>query len=287
MISGPRHTAAFAALLAAGPAFADDPATLFNPVPADALRGMDTDRPNVTNTPHTIDAGHLQIETGLFDYTHAHDALAGTDDSTDALTLAHVNFRLGILDALEVNAALDSVDFFRNTDRVANRTVKASGVGDLVLGGKLALWGDAGSDAPWATALAFQPQIKIPTALAPIGNRHSEYFFGVPFLVNLVADFHLGLQTIASRERNLANTGYATGWRSSASVDHILFGQLDAYLEYAAHVTTEHGAPAQQTIDIGATYPLNDNVVLDTGVAFGVTKAAPALEWTAGFSVRF
>ena len=287
MISGPRHTAAFAALLAAGPAFADDPATLFNPVPADALRGMDTDRPNVTNTPHTIDAGHLQIETGLFDYTHAHDAAGGSDDSTDTLALGHFNFRLGVLDALEINAGIDARDFFWNRDRVAAQSTRASGLGDLVVGGKLNLWGNDGSDAPWATALAVQPQIKIPTARAPIGNRHSEYFFGVPFLVNLVADFHLGLQTIVSRERNLANTGYATGWRSSASVDHILFGQLDAYLEYAAHVTTEHGAPAQQTIDIGATYPLNDNLVLDTGVAFGATKAAPAFEWTAGFSVRF
>ncbi len=42
--------------------------TLFNPTPADQLRGMDTDRPNKTNTPHTIDAGHLQIEIGGFDY---------------------------------------------------------------------------------------------------------------------------------------------------------------------------------------------------------------------------
>lgn len=262
--------------MSASPAIADD-----------ALRGMDTDRPNVTNTPHTIDMGHVQIETGLFDVAHAHDAAAGSDDSTDTLALGHVNVRLGVLDTLEVNAAIDARDFLWNRDRATGRSTQANGVGDLVVGGKLNLWGDEGSDAPWATALALQPQIKIPTARGAIGNRHGEYFFGVPFLVNLVADFHLGLQTILSRERNDANTGTVTGWRNSASVDHVLFGQLDAYLEYAAHVTTERGAPAQQTIDTGATYPLTDNVVLDTGVAFGVTRAAPAFEWTAGFSVRF
>jgi hypothetical protein len=38
---------------------------LFNPTPTDLLSGMDSDRPNITNTPHTIDAGHLQIETGV------------------------------------------------------------------------------------------------------------------------------------------------------------------------------------------------------------------------------
>jgi hypothetical protein len=31
--------------------------TLFNPTPDGQLRDMDTDRPNITNTPHTIDVG--------------------------------------------------------------------------------------------------------------------------------------------------------------------------------------------------------------------------------------
>src|SRR5438105_4813158 len=44
--------------------------TLFNPTPDDAMRGMDTDRPNKTNTAHTIDAGHVQIETGFCDWVH-------------------------------------------------------------------------------------------------------------------------------------------------------------------------------------------------------------------------
>jgi hypothetical protein len=42
--------------------------TLFNPTPADCMREFDPDRPDVTDSPFTIDAGHIEFETGLFSY---------------------------------------------------------------------------------------------------------------------------------------------------------------------------------------------------------------------------
>ncbi len=35
---------------------------LFHPTPKDSLREMDPDRPNVTESPYTVDAGHVQYE---------------------------------------------------------------------------------------------------------------------------------------------------------------------------------------------------------------------------------
>src|SRR5579872_4815594 len=90
--------------------------TLFNPVPLDAMRGMDTDRPNKTNTPHTIDAGHLQIETGLFDYTYYRDRYQAANARIETLGLGQFNFRLGVLNDLELNAVVNAYDFQRNTD---------------------------------------------------------------------------------------------------------------------------------------------------------------------------
>lgn len=87
--------------------------TLFNPTPANLLRGMDTDRPNVTNTPHTIDAGHLQIETGFIDYAYYRNRLSGDSLSEDDLTFGEFNFRLGVLNDLEVNAVVDSYETVR------------------------------------------------------------------------------------------------------------------------------------------------------------------------------
>ena len=45
--------------------------TLFDPTPTSALRTFSTDRPAKSNSPVTVDAGHFQYETDLFNYTHS------------------------------------------------------------------------------------------------------------------------------------------------------------------------------------------------------------------------
>jgi hypothetical protein len=256
--------------------------TLFDPTPPDQLRSMATDRPNVTNTPQTIDAGHLQVEAGFFDYARSR---TNAPSPPRSLVFGHTNFRSGVLDNLEVNAAIDSYDVVWNTDASGQRT-RQSGLGDMTIGGKLNFWGDDGSDDVGATALAIQPQLKLPTAKSGLGNGHAELAVNVPFTVNLPADFHLGLQTGLGQQRNQANTGYTTGWQNSTSVDRVLLG-FDVYLEYASRVTAERHAGTQQTLDIGFTYPVTDSIVLDSGVSFGLNAAAPVTEWLSGASTRF
>jgi hypothetical protein len=260
---------------------------LFNTVPDDAMRGMDTDRPNVTNTPHTIDAGHVQIETGLYDWSHFHDRTHGGDVVTDALTLGHINARLGVTDRLEVNATIDAYNRVNSTDNIARQTTRFSGFGDTVIGGKLNLWGNEGGDDPWTSGFALQPQVKLPTAQSGIGNNHVEWSVGGPFLINLIGGFHLGLESTLGQERNTANNGYIVGWQNSASVDRVIFGAVDVYLEYAMHATTESNTQPQQSIDIGFTYPVSDNIVIDSGVFIGTNRATPGFEWTSGISLRF
>jgi hypothetical protein len=285
------------------PALADDPIstttttateppdksqyTLFNPVPFDDLRDMDTDRPNKTNTPHTIDAGHLQIETGVFDYVYYRDRYQGANDRSESLDLGQFNFRVGVLNNLELNAVVNSFDLARDTDYLAQQSTRQNGFGDTVVGGKLNLWGNDGSDDAWSTALGIQPQFKIPTAREDLGNGHPEIFVGFPFLMNLPDGFHLGLQTTVSWERNLQNSGYVNGWQNSASVDRVIFSNFDVYIEYWSDVTTEQHEELQQTVDLGFTYPLNDNVVLDDGVNLGLNKASQTVEWVSGISFRF
>jgi hypothetical protein len=266
---------------------------LLNPTPADQLRGMDTDRPNVTNTPHTIDAGHLQIEVGVVDYSYFRDRSRGDNVREDDVGVGQFNFRLGVLNDLEINAVLDGYDFVERHDYDAGVSVHAGGFGDTVVGGKLNLWGDesggdgTGDDGTWETAMAIQPQFKIPTARDDVGNGHFEFEVGVPFLMNLPEDFHLGAQAGVSHERSADDGGYVTGFPMSVSVDRVVVGNLDVYLEYACDPTTEKHVETVQTIDVGGTYPLTDNLVLDGGVNFGLNRASNNVEVLAGISVRF
>ena len=260
---------------------------LFRPVPDDAIRGMDTDRPNVTNTPHTVDAGHVQVETGLYGASHFHERSHGGDVVTDTLVLGQFNARLGVTDRLEINAAIDGYNRVKSTDNIAGGTIRSSGFGDTVVGGKLNLWGNEGGDDAWTSGFALQPQVKLPTAQSGIGNNHVEWTVGAPFLVNLVEGFHLGFETALGQERNTANSGYVVGWQNSVSVDHAIFDAVDVYLEYAMHVTTETNTQPQQSVDLGFTYPVTDNLAIDSGVFIGANKATPGIEWTSGVSFRF
>jgi hypothetical protein len=282
------------AVLAADPTSTSAPAdsdkaqyTLFNPTPAAQLREMDTDRPNVTNTPHTIDAGHLQIETGLVDYVHNRSHVSGSVVKSDNLALAESDFRLGISNNLEINVVIDPYQIDRTNDATRNETTYARGFGDTVVGGKLNFWGNDAGDRTWASGLAIQPQFKFPTASDSVGNGHFECSFAFPFLMNLPSGFHLGLQTGASLERNTTNDGDVAGMQNAISIDRVVISNLDIYLEYASNVTTQNHVEAVQSIDVGGTYPLNDNIVLDTGLAFGLNKASNNFELLAGISLRF
>jgi hypothetical protein len=198
-----------------------------------------------------------------------------------------MNFRLGVLDDLEINAAIDAFDFDRTQDFNSHITTRAHGFGDTVFGAKLNVWGNDGSDATWASALAIQPQLKFPTAADGVGDGHFEFTIAVPFLINLPDGFHLGYQPGLSQQRNLANTGYVTGFQNSVSIDRVLISNLDLYLEYASAVTTEKHTKAVQTLDVGGTYPLNDNLIVDTGVNVGLNNASTNIELLAGISIRF
>ncbi len=261
--------------------------TLFNPVPENQLRPMDTDRPNQTNTPHTIDAGHLQIETGFFQYNYDRDLYQGANSRSYGVDVGQFNFRLGVLPDLELNAIVDSWNYLDTTDLPSGHSTRQNGFGDTIVGGKLNFWGNDCSDAVWASGLGIQPQFKIPTAPQPLGNGHAELFVGLPFLINLPAGFHLGLQPTVSWERNSTDNGDVTGLQNSASIDRVFFERLDIYLEYWSHVSTEHHQEAQQTCDVGFTLPATDNIVLDAGFNLGLNKASSTIEVLAGISVRF
>ncbi len=262
--------------------------TLFNPVPVDQMRGMDVDRPDKTNTPHTVDAGHLTIETGLVDYTFDHDRYYTPDSRIETAGFGLFNFRLGVLNNLEVNLTTSPEQWLRSTDNTTHQSMRQNGISDTTVGATLNLWGNDGSDdAVWSTSLGIQPELKIPTARQSIGNGHAEFTFGLPFVMNLPAGFHLGMQPTVGWQRNTTNTGDVTGWQNTIAVDRVFFGKFDPYIEYWAYASTERHVIAPQTLDVGLTVAITDNLVWDAAVNFGLNRASTQLECTTGFSVRF
>jgi hypothetical protein len=76
--------------------FAQDAKTgkyfLFKPVPKVEIREMATDRPGITETPITIDAGHFQYETALFSYGFQREEGV----KTKTFTINELDFHVGL-----------------------------------------------------------------------------------------------------------------------------------------------------------------------------------------------
>ena len=97
-------------LMAAGLARADDAPppdkskfTLFNPTPVADLRGLCTDRPTKSTGPCTVDAGHWQVESDVYNYTRM--SVGGMTTTTELFT--NPTLKLGLTNTLdfEINIA--------------------------------------------------------------------------------------------------------------------------------------------------------------------------------------
>src|SRR5205814_3549279 len=72
--------------------------SLFDPAPDDALRPFCTDRPTKGTGPCTVDAGHLQIESDIFNATQQNSDGA----VTDTYLYTNPTFRLGLTESLDL-----------------------------------------------------------------------------------------------------------------------------------------------------------------------------------------
>src|SRR6267143_1757097 len=60
--------------------------TLFNPAPRELRREMSTDRPDKTESPYTVDAGHFQAEADILSYTYDRHNPARTDTRVETVS---------------------------------------------------------------------------------------------------------------------------------------------------------------------------------------------------------
>jgi hypothetical protein len=71
--------------------------TLFNPTRQKLMGEMSTDRPDITESPYTVDAGHVQFELSLADYAYIDDEGVKTDTFSVLLT----NFKVDLLNNVD------------------------------------------------------------------------------------------------------------------------------------------------------------------------------------------
>ncbi len=259
---------------------------LFDPTPDRLLREMTSDRPDITESPFTVDAGRVQTETTLFGYARSRPDEDGS--FTDTYELGTTNVRIGVTSNTEVALGWQPYGVVR-THRVSPLSdFTQSGVGGLELRAKVNLWGNDTFEKPGATAMALLPYIVLPT------DRHNgispefvESGLIVPLALKLTSKLDLDLNGGVAWVREDASVRYHEEYLASASFSYEWSDRLGTYYEIAARLHTQDPRGDVVLLATGVTYKVRKDLQLDAGVNVGVTPAADRVNPFIGVTKRF
>jgi hypothetical protein len=246
--------------------------TLFNPTPRTQLRELSADRPDVTESAYTVDAGHFQLEMSFVDFVY--DDEGGVTSRT--FTVAPMNLKVGLLNHIDVQLVLDPCVHTDDDDQTN------AGFGDTQLRFKLNLWGNDGGE----TALAVMPFVKFPTAADDIGNDHFEGGLIFPFAAALPAEFSLGMMGEFDIVYVDEDDDYTAEFLHTVCLGHDLIEPLAAYVEYIGVAPLENQGRYRAFVGAGLTFGLNDDTQLDVGVIFGLTDDTDDFNAFTGITIR-
>ena len=271
------------AAAAASPALAQAPDksgySLTNPTPREALRDLSTDRPDKTESPYTVDAGHVQIELDFANYSRDRDG----QNRAETIGVLPFNLKLGLTNSTDLQLLVEPYVRQEVTDRATGVRDTISGFGDVTLRLKHNLWGNDGG----RTALALMPFVKLPTNSNGIGNDAVEFGLIIPLAIEVTDRVGIGLMTEIDMLEESDGSGLAASFINSATASFALTERLGMYTELFTERSTERGARWIVTGDVGLTYGLTDDLQLDGGVNLGITDAADDLQLFVGISRRF
>jgi len=256
--------------------------SLFSPVPDQDMRAFCTDRPTKGTGPCTVDAGHLQIESDIFNAT-----LQDEDGiSTDTYVYTSPNFRLGLTDTVDAEVNISPFVDIVSRDKRTGARMDASGFGDTVLRIKTSLAGNGSGDF----GAAFDPWLKLPTAASGVGNGAVEAGAVLPLQFALSETWSLS----AVPEVDLLKNANDDGRHAAGVMELGLTRNLSATVTATAELWGEfNGDPTgtvdQYSFDIAGTWqpPGTKDLQLDAGANFGLDRNTPGEQYYVGISHRF
>ncbi len=239
---------------------------LFNPTPREAMRELSPDRPDVTESALTVDAGHYAFEISVFDFRR--------NNGDEAYTYMATNFKIGLTNNTDIQFVFDS---YSREDLDAGGA--AEGFSDMQVRLKYNVWGNDSGDS----ALALFPYVKIPTN-TELSNGEWEGGLIIPFSTQLSDRVRLGLMAELDVVYDDATQGHDLEFLHTAVLGFDLTDRIGNYLEYIGVVSE---GDYRASLAGGVTYAVNDDLVLDVGAQFGLNDAAEDFGAFSGFTVRF
>ena len=243
---------------------------------APAVTPICTDRPTKANSPCTVPAGSVQIETDVINWTR----LGAPGVQTDTVLYTNPTVKYGLGNATDIELNIAPYETIRT--RAGGVVDIEGGVGDLYLRVKQLLTAPSSK-----VQVALIPYVKAPTARLGVGNGRVEggviapVAFTLPQGVTITAQPEVDVLADATR-----------GGRHAQLVGIVNFAKsIGKATLYAELWSAQNYDPArtvrQYSADVMAACLIAPTVQIDAGGSFGLNRLTPAAQLFVGLSTRF
>jgi len=251
--------------------------TLFKPLPKALMREeMETDRPNVTETPHTVEAGHFQYEADLFKFQRER-----TEDSREHSWLANqANLKLGLLKNTALQVIVQTYGKEINREITSGEKEAASGFGDITVRLKQSLYGNYNGNF----SIAVMPYVKFPTNTYSDNKMYEEGLM-VPMLLKLPHEWKIGMQLEGDYLKDDDAPARHAELLQSVTLSHVLFKKLEVFGEsFYTYNFKDH--KINNFLDAALEYEVTHDLKIDVGINYGLQTMAHK-DYFAGIAFRY
>lgn len=244
--------------------------TVLHAVPEKCLEDIDTDRPHKTDTPHTVPAGHVQVEAGIAEY----EIERWSGPSENQLVLANNIYTLGLADNTR-GIKHASVQVLHSMGSYRTRARNFGFSDQLMVRTKLNL-----VDGPLELTL-------VPAVVLPLKGGASTEAGGFVFLggeLPLQLDFELNVGATSETDPE-TGVRHAVPVVTTAFTRKIAYG-FSAFVELYNETSTVDVKGVSSTFDTGFLFTFAKNWQLDGGAYIGTWGSAPRITPFLGISSR-
>jgi hypothetical protein len=254
------------ATVAASPTSCSGRYSLFHPEPRGCAGPIDTDRPHLTDTPHTVPPGHFQLETEVMRYGTAR---GGDGSVPSSVELMEFLFKVGFLPGMDLQVGYSTVALEQSPEGWSARVGR-----EIYLRAKLNLFGLHGR-----ASLTLAPVLLVPAG----GDSPVQGGASLLFGAELPAGLDLEVNLIAVTEPR-EDHGRRLMFAPCAALTRAVYGPLSAFVETYHELRYSAADTFTWLADTGVLVALGQNAQVDAGFRFGIAGLEHPVTLFLGFS---
>lgn len=232
--------------------------------------------------PFTVEPGRFQLEIEPLNYRydrHDPDRAAERVQGFEVPVL----LKLGVWAHTDVQIGFDAFVWEQTDDFAAGESDRSRGFGNIELRVKHNLWGnDRGS-----SAFAVMPFVALPTHRHGLDSRAVQGGVMLPYAVELTDQVAVEWTPSFAAVRNSDDAAYVFEAGQVLVVNYEFIDAWTVFGEFESVVTTESGEGWAGHLGVGLTWDVHEDLALEGGVNFGVTRPADDLNFFFAIVRRF